>query len=567
MIQVPRYDRQQVAQQGPSGQRLEAVAPIEAFGGGQSAAQVTQAGQALVKGAQEIYIKEKQAADDTAVMAKMVELKKEKQRLQWDPNSGAMTKKGQAAFGVMEEYGGTFDKYGDELEKGLSNDEQRSMFRSLRSKERLDLDDHLGRHVFGEVQKYQDETAASAVKVERDEAILNYQDPAKVEGSLKMQDALIFDQASKNGWSPQTTQLMVQQARSDTHSAIVDRMLANGQDLEAKKYFEANKASFTSKDITGVEKSLEAGSLLGETQRKATSIMDQHGGSMKSAIDAARQIEDPKVQEETVKEIKTRFAEQDAVKRDTEERVFKGAADAVETTKQRPPANVWARLSLEQRKALDSRLDQLRRGIQPETDWTLYSDLKLMAANPATKEKFLQTDVTTYRSKLGDTEYKEIVNLHVGARNGDAKTNKLLDGYRTNQEIVNTALNQIGVDPSPKAGSDDATKVAQFRKKVDDEIIQTQQRTGKEVSTSDVQKIVENLTVESVTNRGWFFDTKKRVFELAPEDAVDFDVDQVPPKEKANIVSALKARGIAATDERILSLYKQKIQGLVNRGN
>jgi hypothetical protein len=566
-IEVPRLDRPRVQEQAAPAFRQSVNAGVDAFGGGAALNGVTQAAQGLASAGQQMYLEEKAKADDVATQEAYVALKKMKQAKLWDPKEGALARQGKDSFGALDEYGTSFDTEADKIEEGLSNDTQKALFRKMRQSEKLEFDGSLQKHIFQETQKFDDQTTAATIQVERDEALLNYTDPAKIQKSLTMVRAAALSNADRMGLSPELTQLKVQGEISKTHSAIVDRYLANGQDLEAKAYFDANKADITGQDAAAMEKALEAGNTLGESQRKATEIMQTNGGSLSAALEQARQIENPNVQEATVREIKTRFGEQELVKKDADETRFRNAANVIEQTKQRPPANVWANLSLQERNALDSRLSQLRQGVQPETDWTLYSDLKLMASNPSTRQQFLDKDPTIYRAKLADAEYKEIVNIFSGLRNGDGKTTKLLDGYRTNSEIVNTALLEIGVDPSPDAGSSDAETVATFRKKVDEQIIRQQSETGKEVSTTDVQKIVDDLRVESITSKGWLWNTKQRVFELEAGQQIEVDPDDIPAPDKKKIEEALRRRGIAPTPDKILNLYTQKLQGLVPGGN
>jgi hypothetical protein len=96
MPTVPRYE-QRVGQAALPNARVSTNAPIEAFGGGQGLQQVAQAAQETL----EIVRKEREKADQLAVLEADTKAARLKTSLFFDPKTGAMTRKGKDAFGAV----------------------------------------------------------------------------------------------------------------------------------------------------------------------------------------------------------------------------------------------------------------------------------------------------------------------------------------------------------------------------------------------------------------------------------------------------------------------------------
>lgn len=549
--------------QGSPGARVSTQAPAEAFGGGETAQRaINQFGGQVMQMARE----EKQKADDVATMdayAKTVQLRN---RLMYDPKSGAMTRKGKDAFGVGEDYGQQFAQGADEIESTLTNDDQRAMYQKIRQRESMDLDQNLTKHTFQQAQTYEQETMDASIAATREDAVLNYQDPGKIQSSLAMQKSLIMAQADRGGLSPEAAMMRLKDAESKTHEAVVQRMLANGQDMAASEYYKGIKGSMTAEDTIQLEKALEEGTLRGESQRQAMAITSRHGG-LQGALSEVDKIQDPKIQDATRDRVKQRFAEREQAKNYAQEQAFHRSYEIAEKTRRKEdiPPGMWASMSPAQKNSIDAYLakDNIA------TEWGEYYGLKTMAASPALREKFLKTDLMEYRHKLGDTEFKELVNAQTDARKGKMDT---LDGFQTDQQIVNGALAAAGIDPTPKHGSKDANRVAEFRRRVDQEVKKIQQETGKKISNDEMDGVVNNLMMKVTTHPGYtpfnLFKTEKRLYELDPrvDKEYEFNAQDIPKTERQKIESALRSKGYDVNDQSVMALYNQKIKSTAIRG-
>jgi hypothetical protein len=567
-VPTPRFSQSQVQTAATPNVRVSTDAPSAAFGVGQGAA-IAEAVQDVTSIGTKIFKEEKEKADDiatTEAYAKTVRLKNE---LFYDTKRGVITRKGKNALGAENDFGAEFDKRTEEIEKGLSNSDQRLMYQKIKSKARTDFDTDIQKHVTGETMRFQEETAKEAVKAEMENAIYNYHDPAKVQESLKMQELLINSHAQRMGVDPGP---LLKEVQTKTHVGIIERYLSNDQDRKAKEYFEANKGFISGAAIENVEKALADGSLRGESQRTSESIWATSKGNLGAALKTARSSlkDDPKLKDETIRRIQQLAQEDKAAKDAYRDNLFESAWKETEQKKDRPNMALWAKLSPEDQSKIDSRVDYLRKGKQPETDWNDFYQLKTWASYKDTRDQFLRTNLLDYRNKMADSEFKELVNLQQELRKGDENAEKTLDGFRNHTTIVNDSLAQAGIDPSPEAGSGDAEKVNRFRSMVDAEVKRHQDAVGKKITNDEMQEIVDRLMIKGkVPGSGFygFFQKNKRAFELESGENIEISAENIPASEKAKIVDALQRSKKPVTDQSILELYHRKLTRKVSRAD
>lgn len=546
---VPRFN-QQVQEQAAPGVRVQNVANEESFGGGQSTQALGQAFQQTADLGTKIMLAEKKKADDTATQEAWNKMVQAKNRLLYDPENGAITRKGKNALGIPEEFGQQFDKEADDIEKNLSTS-QRQMFSQMRMKERSEFDTGLQKHMGTEIKTYELETRKSTLKTAQDEAVLNMHDPDKVAQSLSMVKAAGMEIANSQGWGPEQTKEFLDGEVSRTHASITARMLSNGDDRAAKSYFEANRDSIGADDMAKLEGALEEGSIRGESQRLSDTIARKHG-SLGSAISEVKKIDDPKLRDATMERVKGEFALREAAKKDAEERDFLSLTNAIEGGKKYADLdpNIIARMPLNQRNALRA----YAAGSGIETDPATYYDLKTMAAAPEMQDKFLKTNLLDYTKRLSPTDLKGMMDLQASIRNKDGKAEKELDGFLTNQEQVNNVLDQAEIK--------DKDKRARFLDKTNQVIREFSKANNRKPNADEVKKIADNLMIDVVTSkRAFWFDATKKAYELAPGDTVeDVETDKIPKSERRLIEDALRRNQRPVTDDTVKELYLRKLR-------
>lgn len=273
MPQVPRIQPQSVEQRPISAPQAPTQAPLEQFGGGQSAAGVLEAGGQLSRTVSLIYQEEKKKADQVAVLGADQELSRWETERLYKAETGAMNKKGKDAFGLPDEVNKDFTKIVGDITSKLNNDDQRLAFQRMATSRGVDIERSLTKHVSAEMRSYDDTITESYLKTEREAAVANFSDNERVDIGIERQKGAIVDYANRYGLPQEYVKLKTQEAVSKTRTDVVSRYLAVGDDLKAKAYYDQHKDEFSGADQMHMDKALEEGSLRGESQRINDKIM------------------------------------------------------------------------------------------------------------------------------------------------------------------------------------------------------------------------------------------------------------------------------------------------------
>jgi hypothetical protein len=238
---------------------------------------------------------------------------------------------------------------------------------------------------------------------------------------------------------------------------------------------------------------------------------------------------------------------------------MKNAANIVDRTRNVAsiPAQEWSAMSPSQRSALRSYAKQLVDGADVETNWqTFYGLMQQAAEDP---QAFSRVNLTDHINKLSKQDREQLAQLQLSIRNADRRSSDaVIDGFMTNQQIVNDALLASGLDPSPQPGSAQVGAVTNLRKEVDRQVQALQTRTGKKATNQDVQAIVDELlqtvTLEKGTWLGFFTsgpftDVQKRIS--------DVTINDMPADLKSQAEDSLRRNGAVPTDEAVLALYRR----------
>jgi hypothetical protein len=558
MPKIPVYERQLVQDRGTPNVRIGVDAPASAFGGGEQQA-IETAGKAFDIVA-DTYAKAKQDADTTAAQAEIIKLKNSKNFLLNDPTQGALYTKGTNALGVVDKTLEAFDKQSAEREAAAANDDQKNLIRSFAASYRSDLQNDLMKHAGKEGQALQEQVADSGIKAAQDEAILNANDPEKIAKNMIEVNAYAADKARRLGMDGTTTKLYIQTEVSKTHSAILERKLNNGDDLAASEYFKANRDQFTGADASRLEKVLEEGSLRGESQRQTDAIM-QAGLGPAAALEETRKIQDPKLRDETQRRVKDEYANRDFVRRQNEEQRSISVANLIDKTKSFDsiPAATVAGMSDAERTRWRTYANNLASGKEVPENSKDYYNLKLMAGNPETRNKFLQTNLLDYATSVKGTQLSELIKDQADARNGKGDALTKLDGFMSDAQIASDALKNLRY-------KEDSEEGRTFRSRLDQITAEKSRALGRKLTNDEMRTEANNLAVNVVTDKGWLWNSSKPAFLLAPEDQIqDIDIKTIPRTERANIEAALKRAGKPANPANISALYGRMLGG--RRGN
>ncbi len=559
MPTVKNY-RQQVETAALPGVRATAAPTEETFG--------VSGGNKLAAVGGQIYADEILKQDQIAVMEADRKLSDWEQKRLYDPKDGALAKRGKDAFGLGDVVSQDFEKASGEIRSSLTTERQRQAFDRQSETRRRDIGGTINKHTFGEVRKFDDTETENYLLNSRQAAVkaASTGDLARVGTEVDRQIASVTDYANRNGLGTEYIKQKTAQAKSDTHVGVVESLLAAGNDQLAKEYADKVKPEIAGDDIAKVDKWLKEGTTRGESQRQADTIMASTK-SRDEAMNEAIKIKDPTIRDAVEDRVNRYYSIKKQAENENKEKIMTDAANIIDRTGSTNSISpsVWTSLSVTERTSLEQYAKRKAKGDAEKTDWATYYELMSLGSSQDTREAFARTNLLEYKHKLGNTEFKQLTDLQASIRKGDGKADEKLDGFRTNQQIVDDTLRQAGLDPTPKSSSDNKS-VASFRRAVDGAVAAEERRKGKKLTNDEVQSIADNLVIKGkVPGSGWIWDTEKRAFELSEGESLVVKPKDIPVVERRKIEAALRKHNRQVTDQSVLDLYNLKLQTLRTR--
>lgn len=571
MPTVKGYERQVDNAPLRGGEKTAALSEV-ALGGG--------IGETVAKFGAQIHRDEIERQDQVAFMEADRKLGEWENKALYDPQNGALNKKGKDAFGVPDAVAEDYRKNVDAISQGLGNDRQKAAFTKAANARGADLQRTLSRHVFTEARQYEAVETENYIKNASDTAALNYDNPDRVDLEINKGRAAIVDFAKRNGLGAEYEKQKTSQFVSNTHIAIIGRYLSNGQDLSAQKYFEEAKSKglIAGDDLEKVEGKLKHALTEGQGLRGAAEIWDKSGP--KSDLDPVqtdvmmRQAEKTYADNPTVlKAVKQGIIERAQIHNASQRERMEGAASNVWGAIEKGASFAGIRTMADYRTLpgkqqneiktwMIDRADTLKRRADQDGDDTLYYNLITEASSNATSDKFATTNLLEYRTKLSKQQFQTLVGVQAAIRKGDDKEqNKLLASERVQKNIVDEALLSMKLDPTPneKTSTGKIEQINGFRRSVREAVSAQEARTGKNATDKEVQSIVDGLIIKGVTKAGVLWDDTKRVYELKPGENITIKVTDVPKADRAKIEDSLKRAGQPVTPEAVTSLYRARL--------
>lgn len=273
MPRVPRRDSTLLSAQPMPDVRLSTGAPSSAFGGLPSAPDLS----GVQRHVTAIVQEEQRRADQIAVLEADNALAEAETSLLYNPKDGHLTRKGKNAFTSPEEIGAAWEQRTSEVEQSLTTERQQIAFRERAANRWQSIHSTVQRHVAGEIQQYDNETANSALANRLDAAIRSNGEPHAVETAVVETTAIVADYGKRNGWSPEVLAEKQATAVSRIHAGVIEQMLSLGNDLDASAYFEDNKPAIAAAQLPAIEKALDQASTDGAGMRAADAIWKAMG--------------------------------------------------------------------------------------------------------------------------------------------------------------------------------------------------------------------------------------------------------------------------------------------------
>ncbi len=505
----------------------------------------------------EMQEQERQRANEVAMLKASNQLATWRNRALYDPQSGALTRKGEASFELPEAVSSDFERVAGEIEAGLSP-EQQLAFQRVRSQEWQNVDLQVRRHVFGEMQEFHQNELKAAVALGADQAIRAASDPRLVSANLAKVEDQIRSNARGLGLGPDQVEQQVRTVRSSVHVGVINNLLAEEKTKEAETYYAATRGEIDADKLDQVTTALEAGGIRKEAQATSDRILAE-GGSLTSQREKARTIADPKLRDEVMARLEHEAAVTDRAEREADRDRLRSVYDTIDQTKSVAsiPPDVWATMDGPERSAARGYARNLAEGIPTQTDDpTFYALMRQAMSDP---QGFARVNLLSSRAKLSSGDFQQLAGLQLSIVNGErSAAAKELDGFRTKTQLVDDALTTYGIDPNAKPDTKEGQAIAGLRRMLDRRV-EAVQSTGVKVTNAEIQEALDGLLSQSVTVPGswWnifpggrpFFNESKRV--------IDMTIDDVPADDRRRIEQALRARGRTVSDVTVLDIYRE----------
>ncbi|XGC82044.1 hypothetical protein ACES2L_06045 [Bdellovibrio bacteriovorus] len=471
---------------------------------------------------------------------------KRKSEILYNPKDGALMAEGKNAFGIIEPTTKKLKEIQEEIGGGLQNERQKALFNQFVGKEDDDTFQRLQIHMSQQIKKHDGEVVKSSLETLMNRAQTDFTDPNKIAQNVAEQEMIVREAGARRGMTPEMIENEVLKQTSSTHSSILNRMVSSQMDMEATKYFNAMKDKMTGDDQTRAENLLKESSYRGQSQRIVDSISNM---SLDQGLKEASKIEDPRLREE----VENRFVRMNNLKEQAktqrQERIQLNALNLIDKGEE-VPLDQWAQLDDGRRSGLMSYMGRKARGEDKKTDMETYYDLKEMAGkDPAA---FQKVNLLDFQNKLSNADIKSMIDLQTGIKSGKKG---LLDGFMKDSEVVKGAMTEAGIK--------DKKMQAEFMAIIDQEVTRQQPKNNDEL-----RKIVNEKLTKVVTDKGFIWDTTKRVYELDPvKDQIQFiKYDDIPREEKIRISDFLRSKNIAVSEKAVSELYRQGLQKRVKTG-
>lgn len=524
---------------------------------GNTAAQV---GVHIAREQREAVDREKERADQIAALnGGNVMSAWENERL-YNPQTGAMLHQGKDALGLPEQVLGEFDQMASQLESSMSTPRQKETFARMKLERRQNIDRTLRLHVVGEIQKYEGQELTATVENARSAAISNADDPRRVGLELGRAVAAIRTHAPRLGLGPEEVKMQIDATTSATHVGVIEQLLATDKTKMASVYFDETKSQIKGESLARIEKALETGKDLAESQKAADKILAA-GGSLTDQLEKAKGL-DPKLRDEVSARIEHNDAVKERAKRESEAQTLRGVYDILDRTHDatKIPAPVWAQMDGSQRSAARSYADNLARGVAVETDFPTYYALQQKAAHDP--EAFATENLLNYRSKIGDSELKQLAAMQGSIVNGDrAAAEKQSGNFMTHEQIINKSLTLYGMDPAAKPNTQQGKANAELYRLTAQgvAVFESHLKPGQHATEPDIQSVVDHIlsTSEKTPGSWWGLVPFNGVRLFNKEQPViNMTIADVPAAQKTIISDQLRRSGRAVSDATILEAYQ-----------
>lgn len=175
-----------------------------------------------------------------------------------------------------------------------------------------------------------------------------------------------------------------------------------------------------------------------------------------------------------------------------------------------------------------------KRGMGNQDDPVLFMNLHDKAA----KGGLTQLDIMNARGKVSDSHFDDLMKTYKGISKQDAvrlQADSMINKALQTQDVLSLVTN-AGIVTSPKAGSPEAEKYAQFTTSARDAVLEAQQNNPK-LQQEEANKIVRGMVGEAIISKPWYWpNSTKKLYQMTPEEKSQ--EWKIPEPDRNGIIAA-----------------------------
>lgn len=479
-----------------------------------------------------------------------------------EQNPGYYGLKGQAA---LDAYGPTQEaikKAREEVGRGL-NPRAKLLFDSSADNRFNTEFNSMSRYNLQERRVANDTASEVRIREANDSGVAAWNDPKRVAEAVAIIRGEVVGMGQRNGWSPEIVNSKIQEEQSKLYAGMINAALVRDP-AAAQKLYDSYKTSIDGTARAAIERDLEKGTSLQQTQQETDRIMAMKL-SPEAAIREAEKIKDPKVRDGVVKAVEHKIVWQQAREAhalaQSEKQAMQSASRAINSGQtfdqwqRENPQLAW--IVNGKVGAVDNLYKLERLHAEGElfarsTDGSTLARLRTMPAN-----ELAQVDLEVERANLTRSEYEKAVGYVAGAKRAikDATDSVTKPGSTITNEAQQRVLSYAPRDSKGKLLLPQQDKIA-----AENEMntwLAEQAASGKVPTQQDIDKKAAQIMMQVTVGSERFDGVSSaksiagRVKSMTPEEKATLRVPYktMDPGMRDDIVAKFKAYGKANPSE------------------
>lgn len=526
------------------------------------------------------------------------------QKALFDPKTGLLNQNtGKDSPEAVDKVLSDYDAKVSQIGATLPKDSMAAMqFQRLAQDNRFQVQQHLNGYESRQINQYHEQVTQATLKnaataaVNNTNAALadpsnNASDPgvrqqivtSASHDSIAMGVAAIKDEATRKNQPQEVTDEQIAEFTSAAHYGVIQSLNSQGQDQDAKAYYNAWKGDLRGEQADHAAMQVEAGSTAGDATRLAPSFVFKQDGTMRDLGDIWEQVNgnkrlqnDPKLMNATEAQVRRIIGQQDEIKRAHQEDTFKDAFDAMNASplgfndpavqskiqSLTPERQKWLQAADTTAQKLAAKQAQVPDG--SDAFYNIMSNAYSDEINPATghtyADDFRDGDLLQVKGQLSDKDWNHAVELQMqrrGKAQKDQDQPEQAMGIRSPLEAAHDAFTSAGFKVKDANGL--STKdYNDFMSQVDSQV--AAYGGAKKLGAQGVQKVIDQqLMKTSVTTSHWFSgDTQEpgpARFQVLPRD-FSYSPATMTPAQRQQAMGKLRNQGVAnPTPDEIYQTY------------